>query len=105
MLRRKHTFTLLQATQETPSLARLCELANESAARLKCIESLLPAALRTGVKPGPIEENEWCLLLDNNAIAAKVRQLVPALLAQLRTKGWNVTAIRLKVQATRAGQV
>jgi len=101
MQRRPHTFTLLQATQEAPSLAHLCQLAEESTARLQCIQSLLPLALRKGVRAGPIEDGVWCLLLDNNAIAAKLRQLLPALLAHLRTKGWPVESIRLKVNTPR----
>ena len=40
-----------------------------------------------------------CLLVRNNAAAAKIRQLLPAMAAHLRTKGWDVTEIRLKVQA------
>ena len=98
MNRRNHSFTLLQATQDSPTLARLTELAMESSARLKAIEILIPAALRKAVRAGPIEGPVWCLILDNNAIAAKIRQLLPSLESHLRTKGWEVSAIRLKVQ-------
>jgi hypothetical protein len=98
MNRRTNTFTLLQATQDSPTLARLTGLVAESTARLHAIEALIPAALRSAVHAGPIEGTVWCLILDNNAIAAKIRQLVPALEAHLRSKGWEVSAIRLKVQ-------
>ena len=98
MIRRHHAVTLLQATQQSETLSQLCNLASESALRLKSIESLLPGSLRAAVHPGPIEGPVWCLLLDNNAVAAKIKQLVPALQAHLRSKGWEVTAIRLKVQ-------
>ncbi len=90
--------TLMQATQASPTLAHLAELAAQSTARLKSIESLIPSALRSSVRAGPIEGTQWCLILDNNAVAAKIRQLLPAMQAHLRTKGWEVTAIRLKVQ-------
>ena len=99
MNRRNHSFTLLQATQDSPTLARLTGLAMESSARLKSIESLIPASLRKAVRAGPIEGTIWCLILDNNAIASKIRQLLPSLESHLRTKGWEVSAIRLKVQA------
>ena len=46
-----------------------------------------------------MEDTVWCLLVANNAVAAKVRQLLPDLTAHLRTKGWNVTQIRLKVSS------
>ncbi len=101
MNRRNHAITLLQATQESETLNRLCELARESAQRLKSIESLIPASLRSCVQAGPIEGPVWCLLLANNAAAAKIKQLLPALQAHLRSKGWEVTAIRLKVQMSR----
>jgi hypothetical protein len=93
--------TVLQATQESPTLAHLAQLAMESSARLKSIESLIPAALRSAVRAGPIEGPAWCLILDNNAVAAKIRQLLPAMESHLRSKGWEVNSIRLKVQMSR----
>ena len=98
MIRRKHAITLLQATQDSETLSRLCELASESGQRLKSIEALLPPSLRASVRAGPIDGPVWCLLLDNNSVAAKIKQLLPALQAHLRSKGWEVNAIRLKVQ-------
>lgn len=101
MHRRAHSVTLQQASEASPTLVRLTELARESIERLQAITPLIPAALRPSIKAGPIDANHWCLLLDNNATAAKIRQLLPALEAQLRTKGWPTTAIRLKVQNAR----
>ncbi|MEP6970611.1 MAG: hypothetical protein ABJA49_09225 [Betaproteobacteria bacterium] len=101
MDRRAHSVTLQQATEASPTLARLAELGRDSVARLQSIAPLIPAALRPAVKAGPIEGSNWCLLLDNNAAAAKIRQLLPALQAHLRVKGWEVAAIRLKVQESR----
>jgi hypothetical protein len=101
MNRRQHSMTLLQASQASPTLARLTELSLDSVKRLKAIESLIPAPLRLAVKAGPIEGPVWCLILDNNAVAAKIRQILPALESHLRTKGWEVNSIRLKVQITR----
>lgn len=101
MNRRQHSVTLLQASQDSPNLARLIELSGDSVARLKAIESLIPGSLRAAVKAGPIEGPVWCLILDNNAAAAKIRQILPALESHLRIKGWEVNSIRLKVQITR----
>ena len=101
MNRRQHSVTLLQASQDSPTLARLTELTRDSVARLKAIESLIPVALRQTVKAGPIEGPVWCLILNNNAAAAKIRQILPALESHLRAKGWEVNSIRLKVQITR----
>jgi len=70
----------------------------ESADRMQAIRSLLPPALRSSVQAGPLEEGCWCLLVSSNAVAAKVRQMLPALQAQLNSQGLGVNAIRLKVQ-------
>jgi hypothetical protein len=99
MNRRLHPVSLQQAAQDSPTLARLAQLARESTERLKAVELLIPAPLRPAVKPGPIEGATWCLLVEGNAAAAKLRQVVPALLAQLRSRGWEVNSIRLKVQS------
>jgi hypothetical protein len=100
--RRHHPVPLLQATQETPALARLMELSQDSTARLKAIESLIPPSLRPCVQAGPIDGANWCLILDNNAVASKIRQILPALESHLRVKGWEINSIRLKVQIRRA---
>ncbi|MBN9410159.1 MAG: hypothetical protein J0H69_13500 [Burkholderiales bacterium] len=90
--------TIEQAVGEAPTLARLAGLARESGDRLAAILPLVPAGLRPGLRPGPIEDGVWCLLVPSNAAAAKLRQLAPALQAHLRSGGWQVTSIRLKVQ-------
>jgi hypothetical protein len=100
-LSRNHrAISALQASRESPTLAKLSDLAMESSARLNSLETLIPLALRAAVQAGPIEGSEWCLLLDNNAVAAKLRQLLPAMQAHLRSKGWEVNSIRLKVQVS-----
>jgi hypothetical protein len=89
--------TLQQAAEESPPLARLAQLARESGERLKAVELLIPTSLRSSVKPGPIDGPAWCLLVDSNAAAAKLRQLLPLLQQKLNSLGWEITAIRLKV--------
>jgi len=92
--------SVYQAAGNSPSLARLTELVQESSDRLKAIESLLPAALRPAVQAGPIDGETWCLLVNGNAAAAKIRQLLPLIQARLASKGWKVTSIRLKILIT-----
>ncbi|MBA3771196.1 MAG: hypothetical protein H0X13_01545 [Ramlibacter sp.] len=96
--RRLHPVTLQQAAQDSPTLARLSQLARESGERLKAIETLIPVPLRSAVRAGPIDGTAWCLLVDSNAAAAKLRQVIPALLAHLCDRGWQVNSIRLRVQ-------
>ena len=98
MQRRHQAIPLQQAAQGSPTFARLADLVRESSSRLQAIRSLLPAPLRASVQAGPIEDGCWCLLVSSNAVAAKLRQLLPALQAHLSLKGLSVSSIRIKVQ-------
>ncbi len=98
MNRQHHPVTLQQAAMASPTLARLAALSDESNRRLHAVASLIPAALRPCVKPGPIDGPAWCLLVNGNAAAAKLRQILPALQSRLRLQGCEVNSIRLKVQ-------
>jgi hypothetical protein len=93
--------TVLQAMDGAPTLARLAALAQQSQDWLMSVAPLLPPALLTGIQAGPVEETQWCLLAANSAVAAKLRQLSPALTAHLRSKGFQVTSIRIKVRMAR----
>jgi hypothetical protein len=101
MIRHHRSVTLQQATQDSPTLARLTELSADSSARLAAVTTLIPPLLLSSIKAGPIDGANWCLIVKNNAVAAKLRQLLPALQSHLRTRGWDVNSIRLKVQTSR----
>ena len=98
MNRRLHPVTLQQAALDSPTLARLAELARDSSERLKAVELLIPAPLRPAISAGPVDGTEWCLLVSSNAAGAKLRQVLPALVTRLRDRGWEVNSIRVKVQ-------
>ncbi len=102
MNRRHHPVSLHQAAEQSPTLARLLQLARESGERLKAVEQVIPPPLRTCVRPGPIEGTSWCLLVDSSAAAAKLRQLLPVLQSRLNSSGWEVTSIRLKLGSRKA---
>lgn len=91
--------TLEQVVDSAPGLAQLSSIARDNQNRLRAIAPLLPVSLRSLVQSGSVEGDTWCLLVPNSAVAAKLRQTLPALCAHLRTKGWNVTTIRVKVKS------
>ena len=95
--RRHYAIPVHQAAQESPTLARLVERVQASSRRLEAIRPVLPAPLRASVQAGPMEDGQWCLLVSSNAVAAKLRQLLPALQLQLASQGLDVKAIRIKV--------
>ncbi|HWP19548.1 MAG TPA: DciA family protein [Burkholderiaceae bacterium] len=97
--RTDHTLSIDEALRQHTGLARLQQLVRESNARFDVIRPLLPPALAAHVKPGPVDEQGWTLLAPNGAAAAKLRQLQPRLEAALKQHGWQVSAIRVKVQS------
>ena len=78
-------------------MAHLARLGKESNARLVAISPLIPEALRSAVKAGPLDEKSWCLLVSGNAAAAKIRQILPLIQARLQSEGLVVKSIRLKI--------
>ncbi len=96
-LRRHSALTLLQAVEGAPTLARLSQLVAESATRLALIRPLIPKPLQPLVQSGGMEEGCWCLLVPNNAVAAKLRQMTPSLLEVLQTRGHPVEKLRIKI--------
>jgi len=101
MKRRFNAMTVLEATEESPTLAGLAARAREAGERLAAVEDLIPPEMRAAVKAGPAEGDSWCMLVNSNAAAAKLRQLAPALQSRLRMRGWDVATIRIKVQSRR----
>lgn len=99
MTRRSHAITLLQATADSPALSGLLSRMRDSQARLKAIQPLVPPAMFATLQAGPLEDGDWCLLVQGNAVAAKLRQMVPMLLAHLRSHGWDTKAIRIKISS------
>ena len=93
--------TLEQVVDSAPTLAHLSALARDTQQRLRAIAPLLPTSLRNAVESGGVDGSNWCLLVPNSAVAAKLRQTLPALCAHLRTKGWDVQAIQVKVKSNR----
>jgi hypothetical protein len=90
---------LEQALGRSEPLARLTQRLRDADARFEAIRPMLPAPLALHVKPGPVDETGWSLLAANASVAAKLRQLQPRLEATLAQRGWEVSAIRVKVQS------
>ena len=97
---RIHTMLSLgQAVDSAPSLAALRQRIQDSQRCLEWIRPALPGGLRKQVTAGPIQGNEWCLLVSNAAVSTKLRQLLPTLLIILNENGAQISSIRIKVQA------
>ncbi|WP_027013980.1 hypothetical protein [Comamonas composti] len=97
IIRRHQAVTAFHAAESSPTLKQLTLLTRDSSQRLACVLPLVPPMLHASLQAGPIEGSSWCLLVKTNSAAAKIRQLLPALAAHLRTKGWDVSEIRIRV--------
>ena len=102
MNRRNTPYSIEEATQESPTLAKLIDLSRESNAMLQSIQSLIPLPLRPAIKAGSVDTTTdgttWCLIVEGSAAVAKLRQLLPKFQAHLLLKGKQITEIRLKVR-------
>jgi len=99
--RLKPAVPLADALQGSDVLARLAERVHESRRRFECIEAVLPPPLAAQTRPGPLDRHGWTLLALNPAAAAKLRQLVPVIEAQLAECGYASSQTRIKVQPRR----
>jgi hypothetical protein len=90
-------FNLATALDRSEPLNSLMQRLRDSRARFDAIAALLPAGLQHDVRPGPLDDTSWVLLVGHAAAAAKVRQLLPSLEDRLRSLGWHGPAIKIKV--------
>lgn len=101
MNRRYNAITVLEATEGSPTLAGLAARARDASERLAAVQDLIPPEMRAAIQAGPAEGDVWCMLVHGSAAAAKLRQLAPMLQARLKSRGWDVATIRLKVTTRR----
>jgi hypothetical protein len=102
-VRVREAVSVAQAVQRAPALAGLAQLAKHSSECLRIVTPLIPLSMRSAVQAGPLEGENWCLVVANSASAAKLRQLTPALAAHLRTHGYAVQDIRIKIAMHTSG--
>lgn len=62
------------------------------------LAQMLPDYLAANVEPGFIKEGTLTLFTAHSALAARLRQVEPRLLAQLQQRGWPVRTLAVKVR-------
>lgn len=88
---------LADALVRSDSLSDLLSRVRQSRAWLEAVAHLLPQGVRAEVRAGPLDSARWVLLVSNAAGAAKLRQLLPALEAELQLRHMGGVPIRIKV--------
>jgi hypothetical protein len=86
-----------QAMAASEPLARLMQRVTQSRECLELVRHRLPPALRAQVRPGPLDERGWALLVPNAAVAAKLRQALPILAEALQAAGRDPGEIRVRI--------
>jgi hypothetical protein len=89
---------LARALDSSTSLAGLLARVRESEARLEAIRPALPEGLAAALRPGPLDDQAWVLLVDHASAAAKLRQCLPHVQAALAAAGWPGPEVRIKVR-------
>ena len=95
--RARRALAFNDALGESPTMQKLGALINQSQSQLQSIAHLLPKSSGRGIQAGPIDENGWCLLVSNAAIASKLRQLIPDIERHLLSLGAQPAKVRIKI--------
>ena len=103
-LRHHQAIPLSQAAEEAPVLGSLMARVRLSQSCGEAIRKLIPVPMRRHIAFGAVEEGEWCLIVSNNAAAAKARQLLPVWVASLQRQGLPVNRIRLHLNGNDWGR-
>ncbi len=90
-----------RSLRDSSVLAQLLARAAEAQRRLTALLPLLDGTMRDDVSPGGLDGEGFTLLAANQAAAAKLRQLLPTLQAQLQRDGFDERPLRIRVQASR----
>ncbi len=95
------TQSIAQALASSDALSSLTARVHASQARLAALQALLQAPIRAQVRAGPLDSEGFTLLAASQPVAAKLRNMLPALEACLVEQGFTQLPIRVKVLALR----
>lgn len=98
MTARKINF-YLETLRLTPEHQRLFRYMEKLTAMQRVFMKIAPPQLARHCALGGFSEGNLTICADNGAIAAKLRQMLPSLLLKFQAMGYEVTAIRIAVQA------
>lgn len=83
----------------SPSLHNLTQQAQRLIALQSTLNALAPQPLAKFCSVASFENKVLVIYTDNGAIASKLKQQLPSLLAKFQQRGIEVTSIRVEVQA------
>ncbi len=92
---------ITDAVNDAPELKLLSQRIALGKRRLACIAQVLPASLASHLDSGGCDEQSWCVLVPNNAVAAKLRQMLPLLQQALEREEGTPIEVRLRIANAR----
>jgi hypothetical protein len=98
MTARKINF-YLGSLRLTPEHQRLFSYMDKFTAMQQVFMKIAPPQLAQRSTLGALVDGDLTIYARNGAIAAKLRQMLPSLLLKFRARGYEVTSIRIAVQA------
>ena len=98
MAARKINF-YLGSLRQAPEHQRLFSYTEKLTAMQQVFMKIAPPQLAQHCALGALIEGDLTIYARSGAIAAKLRQMLPSLLLKFRARGYEVTAIRIAVQA------
>jgi hypothetical protein len=87
-----------EVLSRTDAFAPLRAGVEQMSAMRRDLAALLPDYLASSVEPGFIKDGKLALFTAHNALAARLRQLEPRLVADLQARGWPLDAVRIRVR-------
>jgi len=88
---------LINAILKNSALSKIAEKANELTTIQKIWNEVVPAQLKPFTQAGNIQHKRLTVQVENGAIAAKIKLLLPSLISKLQKQGVEVTSIRVEV--------
>ena len=89
--------SIQDAVAASPLLQSLRQRSVLGQQRLALLQRLLPPTLTQQLQSGACDDTQWCLLCPNTAVAAKLRQWLPEIEAQLHASEARPLSVRVKV--------
>lgn len=88
---------LINAILKNSALSKMAEKAKELTTIQKIWNEVVPAQLKPFTQAGNIQHKRLTVQVENGAIAAKIKLLLPSLISKLQKQGVEVTSIRVEV--------
>lgn len=85
-------------SQDKNALTLLLDQAQNLSAIQKDWNLVIPAALKPYTRAGTLSHKRLTVFVDNGAVAAKIKLLLPKLLLKLQKQGLEITSIRIQMQ-------